>query len=58
METLAAYKDIGQVFSWNNYGIPAWMTSSDSVICISYSETQQKLFQLLKKLMKSGVKLK
>ena len=37
METLAAYEDIGQVFSWNNYGIPAWISSSDSVICISYS---------------------
>ena len=37
VETLAAYEDIGQVFSWNNYGVPAWMSLDDNLICISYS---------------------
>tara|TARA_B100002052_G_scaffold216390_1_gene198365 strand:- start:1103 stop:2044 length:942 start_codon:yes stop_codon:yes gene_type:complete len=37
METLATCEDIGQVFSWNNYGMPKWMSSDDNVICISYS---------------------
>ena len=37
METLAQYENIAEIFSWNNYGIPSWITSKDNVICISYS---------------------
>ena len=57
METLAAYKDIGQVFSWNNYGIPAWMTSSDSVICISYSGNTAETLSAAKKAHEIGCKI-
>ena len=37
LETLANSDNIGEIFAWNNYGVPAWISSSDSVICISYS---------------------
>ena len=37
METIAQYENIGNIFSWNNYGLPKWITSDDNVICISYS---------------------
>ena len=37
METLANYSDVGEIFAWSNYGIPAWISSKDNVICISYS---------------------
>jgi len=37
METLAQYDNIGEIFSWNNYGLPKWVSSKDNVICISYS---------------------
>tara|TARA_B100001250_G_scaffold305601_1_gene267524 strand:- start:790 stop:1731 length:942 start_codon:yes stop_codon:yes gene_type:complete len=37
METLSQYENIGEIFSWNNYGIPYWISSNDNVICISYS---------------------
>ena len=37
LETLANYHDIGQIYSWNNYGLPKWISSDDNVICISYS---------------------
>ena len=37
VESLAKYEDIGNIFSWSNYGIPAGLSSDDNVICISYS---------------------
>ena len=37
METLANYSEVGEIFAWSNYGIPAWISSKDNVICISYS---------------------
>ena len=37
LETLASYERLGEIFAWNNYGIPAWLSSNDNVICISYS---------------------
>ena len=37
METLASYEDIGDISSWNNYKMPAWISTKDNVICISYS---------------------
>ena len=54
METLAAYEDIGQVFSWNNYGLPAWISSSDSVICISYSGNTAETLSAAKKAHEIG----
>ena len=57
METLAAYEDIGQVFSWNNYGIPAWMTSNDNVICISYSGNTAETLSAAKKAREIGCQI-
>ena len=37
MESLANYEELGDIFSWNNYGLPKWISSDDNVICISYS---------------------
>ena len=37
METIAQYENIGEIFSWNNYGIPEWVAPDDNIICISYS---------------------
>tara|TARA_Y100000768_G_scaffold153614_1_gene114812 strand:+ start:491 stop:1432 length:942 start_codon:yes stop_codon:yes gene_type:complete len=37
MESLANFENIGNISSWNNYGLPAWLSSNDNVICISYS---------------------
>ncbi len=37
MESLANFENIGDISSWNNYGLPAWLSSNDNVICISYS---------------------
>ena len=34
METLANCVSFGEIFAWNNYGIPEWMTSNDNVILI------------------------
>ena len=36
-ESLANFENIGNVRSWNNYGLPLWLSSNDNVICISYS---------------------
>tara|TARA_B100000424_G_C22935058_1_gene497522 strand:+ start:373 stop:1314 length:942 start_codon:yes stop_codon:yes gene_type:complete len=37
MESLANFENIGDISSWNNYGLPAWLSSNDNVICVSYS---------------------
>ena len=37
METISQYENLGEIFSWNNYGIPEWVTPDDNIICISYS---------------------
>ena len=57
METLAAYENISQVFSWNSYGIPAWVSSSDSVICISYSGNTAETLSAAKKAHEIGCKI-
>ena len=54
METLAAYENIGQIFSWNNYGIPAWISSGDCVICISYSGNTAETLSAAKKAHEIG----
>ena len=57
VETLAAYENIGQVFSWNNYGIPAWMSSNDNLICISYSGNTAETLSAAKNAHKIGCKI-
>ena len=37
IESLSSYEKLGDIFSWNNYGLPKWISSDDNVICISYS---------------------
>ena len=37
VESVAKYEDIGDILSWNSYGIPAGLSLEDNVICISYS---------------------
>ena len=57
METLANYTDIGDIFAWNNYGIPAWMTSNDNVICISYSGNTAETLSAAKAAHETGCKI-
>ena len=57
IETLADYEDIGQVFSWNNYGIPSWISSTDSVICISYSGNTAETLSAAKNANETGCKI-
>jgi glucose/mannose-6-phosphate isomerase len=37
LETLAFFDSKKQIFSWNNYKLPSWVTREDLLICISYS---------------------
>ena len=37
LEALAFYDSKKQIFSWNNYKLPNWVTREDLLICISYS---------------------
>ena len=32
MESLANYKDLGDIFSWNNYGLPKWRYTVNLII--------------------------
>ena len=57
IETLAAYENIGQVFSWNNYGMPKWISSDDNVICISYSGNTAETISAAKKAFEIGCKI-
>ena len=57
IETLAAHENIGQVFSWNNYGIPAWMSSDDNLICISYSGNTAETISAARSAHKIGCKI-
>ena len=57
METLANYIDIVEIFAWNNYGIPAWMTSNDNVICISYSGNTAETISAAKKSHEIGCQI-
>ena len=57
METLACYKKINEVFSWNNYGVPAWLTSDDNVICISYSGNTAETLSAAKKAHEIGCRI-
>ena len=57
IETLAAYEQIGQVSSWNSYGIPSWITSEDNVICISYSGNTAETLSAAKAAHETGCKI-
>ena len=57
VETLANYEDIGQVFSWNNYGVPAWISSDDNLICISYSGNTAETLSAAKNAHEIGCKI-
>ncbi len=57
METLANFEDMGDISSWNNYGLPAWLSSSDNVICISYSGNTAETLSVAKKAHKLGCKI-
>ena len=54
LETLASYQKLGEIFSWNNYGIPAWISSNDSVICISYSGNTAETISAAKQAHEKG----
>jgi len=57
METMAQYQKIGEVFSWNNYGLPEWISSNDNVICISYSGNTAETLSAATKAHEIGCKI-
>jgi len=57
METMAQYQKIGDVFSWNNYGMPEWISSNDNVICISYSGNTAETLSAATKAHEIGCKI-
>ena len=57
METLANYDDIGEIFAWNNYGLPTWMTPEDNVICISYSGNTAETLSAAKEAYSRGCEI-
>ena len=57
METLANYNDVGEIFAWNNYGIPAWISSKDNVICISYSGNTAETLSAAKEAHSKGCEI-
>ncbi len=57
METLANYSTIGEIFAWSNYGLPAWVTSNDSVICISYSGNTAETLSAAKRAHEVGCQI-
>ena len=57
MESLANFEDLGNISSWNNYGLPTWLSSSDNVICISYSGNTAETISAAKKANEIGCKI-
>ena len=57
METVAQYENIGEIFSWNNYGIPKWITPEDNIICISYSGNTAETLSAANKAKELGCKI-
>ena len=57
METLANCVSFGEIFAWNNYGIPEWMTSNDNVICVSYSGNTAETLSAAKKANEMGCQI-
>ena len=57
METISQYENIGEIFSWNNYGIPEWVTPDDNIICISYSGNTAETLSAAVKAHQLGCKI-
>ena len=57
METMAQYQKIGRIISWNNYGMPEWISSNDNVICISYSGNTAETLSAATKAHEIGCKI-
>ena len=57
METISQYQKIGEIFSWNNYGMPEWISPNDNVICISYSGNTAETLSAAKKAHEIGCKI-
>ena len=57
MESIAQHDDIGRIFSWNNYGIPKWLSPNDNVICISYSGNTAETLSAAKEAKNLGCKI-
>ena len=57
IESLANFENIGNIISWNNYGLPAWLSSGDNVICISYSGNTAETLSVAKGARKLGCKI-
>ena len=57
IESLANFENIGNVRSWNNYGLPSWLSSSDNVICISYSGNTAETLSTAKGAHELGCKI-
>ena len=58
-EILSALSDITnfcQVTSWNNYGLPQWVTEDCYVICISYSGNTAETLSAAKAAIEIGCK--
>ncbi len=57
IETISQYEKIGEIFSWNNYGIPKWITPKDNIICISYSGNTAETLSAANKAQELGCKI-
>ena len=57
METLANYNTIGEISSWNSYGIPEWISSEDSLICVSYSGNTAETLSAAREAHNKGCKI-
>ena len=57
MQTLANYEALGEIFAWDSYGIPMWINSEDSVICVSYSGNTAETLSAAKKAHTKGCKI-
>jgi len=57
MEAIAQYEKIGEIFSWNNYEMPKWISSDDNVICISYSGNTAETLSAANKAHEIGCKI-
>ena len=57
IESLANFTSMGDIRSWNNYGLPAWLSSIDNVICISYSGNTAETLSVAKNAHKLGCEI-
>ena len=57
IESLANFENVGNIRSWNNYGLPSWLSSDDNVICISYSGNTAETLSAAKDAHELGCKI-